>query len=131
MVRKKSKIPVIDAEEGLSGVWTHINKQVNEDFTKHGPTSTLPTPSIGGDVDVFDDFVVDSEILKDVDSEGRCVITDHEKFVLFNLYCPAITVDPLESPEKYEMRIQFKRTFAGILPNMSQIFQISLYRQDL
>ena len=120
LVRKKSKIPVIDAEEGLSGVWTRVNKQVNEDLTKRKSTSTLPTPSIGGNIDVFDDFVADSEILKDVDSEGRCVITDHEKFVLFNLYCPAISVDPLESPEKYEMRIQFKRTFLNMLTHRSK-----------
>ena len=63
---EKIKIPVIDAEEGLSGVWTQ-NKQANEDLTKRKSSSTLPTPSIGGNIDVFDDFVADNEILKDVD----------------------------------------------------------------
>lgn len=31
------------------------------------------------------------EELLAIDLEGRCVITDHEAFILFNLYGPAIT----------------------------------------
>ena len=31
------------------------------------------------------------EELLAIDLEGRCVITDHETFILFNLYGPAIT----------------------------------------
>ena len=120
LVRKKSKIPIVDAEEGLSGVWSHANKQSNGDTRNSVANATLPAPSIGGNTGPFDDFIVDSEVLKDVDSEGRCVITDHEKFVLFNLYCPAITIDPLESPEKYELRIQFKRTFLSMLKRRSK-----------
>ncbi|XP_059438013.1 DNA-(apurinic or apyrimidinic site) endonuclease 2 isoform X2 [Corylus avellana] len=47
------------------------------------------------------------ELLK-VDSEGRCVITDHGHFVLFNLYGPRAECDDTE-------RIQFKLTFFKIL----------------
>ncbi|KAL3525270.1 hypothetical protein ACH5RR_013642 [Cinchona calisaya] len=47
------------------------------------------------------------ELLK-VDNEGRCVITDHSHFVLFNVYGPRADCDDTE-------RIQFKLTFFKIL----------------
>ncbi|XP_022741958.1 DNA-(apurinic or apyrimidinic site) lyase 2 isoform X2 [Durio zibethinus] len=47
------------------------------------------------------------ELLK-VDSEGRCIITDHGHFVLFNLYGPRAESDDAE-------RIQFKLNFFKIL----------------
>nr|GME04753.1 DNA-(apurinic or apyrimidinic site) lyase 2 [Ipomoea batatas] len=47
------------------------------------------------------------ELLK-VDSEGRCIITDHGHFVLFNIYGPRAGSDDSE-------RIQFKLTFFKIL----------------
>uniref|UniRef100_A0A2N9ICZ6 DNA-(apurinic or apyrimidinic site) endonuclease 2 n=1 Tax=Fagus sylvatica TaxID=28930 RepID=A0A2N9ICZ6_FAGSY len=54
----------------------------------------------------LEEFAKD-ELLK-VDSEGRCVITDHDHFVLFNLYCPRAECDDTQ-------RIQFKLTFFKIL----------------
>ncbi|XP_058187512.1 DNA-(apurinic or apyrimidinic site) endonuclease 2 isoform X2 [Rhododendron vialii] len=47
------------------------------------------------------------ELLK-IDSEGRCVITDHGHFVLFNIYGPRAVSDDRE-------RIQFKHTFFMML----------------
>ncbi|XP_021274831.1 DNA-(apurinic or apyrimidinic site) lyase 2 [Herrania umbratica] len=47
------------------------------------------------------------ELLK-VDSEGRCIITDHGHFVLFNLYGPRAESDDAD-------RIQFKLNFFKIL----------------
>lgn len=47
------------------------------------------------------------ELLK-VDGEGRCIITDHGHFVLFNIYGPRAESDDTE-------RIQFKLTFFTIL----------------
>ncbi|KAK4262067.1 hypothetical protein QN277_027677 [Acacia crassicarpa] len=49
-----------------------------------------------------------NEELLSVDSEGRCIITDHGHFVLFNLYGPRADSDDTE-------RIQFKRNFFTIL----------------
>ena len=46
------------------------------------------------------------EELLAIDLEGRCVITDHGAFILFNLYGPAITSE--ESAEErfaYKMRL--------------------------
>ncbi|KAJ4844574.1 hypothetical protein Tsubulata_023592 [Turnera subulata] len=46
--------------------------------------------------------------LHKIDCEGRCVITDHSHFVLFNLYGPRADSDDAQ-------RIQFKLTFYKIL----------------
>lgn len=54
----------------------------------------------------LEDFCRD-ELLQ-VDSEGRCVITDHGHFVLFNVYGPRAVADDME-------RGQFKLTFFKIL----------------
>ncbi|CAM8905176.1 unnamed protein product [Rhodiola kirilowii] len=54
------------------------------------------------------------ELLK-VDSEGRCVVTDHGHFVLFNLYGPRAGCDDTE-------RIQFKMTFYKVLQKRWEVF---------
>jgi hypothetical protein len=41
-----------------------------------------------------------------IDAEGRCVITDHGHFVLFNIYGPAIT-----DASTAEQRMQYKLMF--------------------
>ncbi|KAI3861395.1 hypothetical protein MKW98_000347 [Papaver atlanticum] len=51
---------------------------------------------------------ISKEELLEVDSEGRCVITDHGHFVLFNIYGPRADHDDKE-------RTQFKLTFYNIL----------------
>lgn len=43
--------------------------------------------------------------LKELDSEGRCIITDHGLFVLFNVYFPN------DGQENLESRLQFKMDF--------------------
>ncbi|XP_043713869.1 DNA-(apurinic or apyrimidinic site) endonuclease 2 isoform X2 [Telopea speciosissima] len=47
------------------------------------------------------------DLLK-LDSEGRCIITDHGHFILFNIYGPRAQCDDAE-------RLQFKRTFFNML----------------
>ena len=37
--------------------------------------------------------------LKELDSEGRCIVTDHGAFVLFNVYIPALSME-----EQFEVR---------------------------
>lgn len=55
------------------------------------------------------------ELLK-IDSEGRCVITDHGHFVLFNVY------GPRAGPEDVE-RIQFKANFFKIMQKRWELLQ--------
>lgn len=46
------------------------------------------------------------EELLAIDLEGRCVITDHESFILFNLYGPAITSEENAADRfAYKMRL--------------------------
>jgi len=43
--------------------------------------------------------------LRALDSEGRCVVTDHGAFVLFNMYCP----NSGESEERFNFKLRFNR----------------------
>ncbi|RLN13849.1 hypothetical protein BBJ28_00023659 [Nothophytophthora sp. Chile5] len=43
-----------------------------------------------------------SKTLSELEAEGRCVITDHQAFVLINTYCPA-----LASADRLEYKLQF------------------------
>ncbi|XP_047321737.1 DNA-(apurinic or apyrimidinic site) endonuclease 2 [Impatiens glandulifera] len=78
------------AEEGFTGVLDRSN----------GEEKTLRR-ACG-----LEDFTKD-ELIK-VDSEGRCVITDHGHFVLFNIYGPRAVSDDTD-------RVQFKKKFYQIL----------------
>lgn len=53
-----------------------------------------------------------------IDLEGRCVITDHGHFILFNLYGPAIT-----NEESAEERFAYKlRLYKVTCPPCAQLF---------
>ncbi|GFQ05045.1 DNA-(apurinic or apyrimidinic site) lyase 2 [Phtheirospermum japonicum] len=54
----------------------------------------------------LEDFSTDE--LQKIDGEGRCIISDHEHFVLFNVYGPRAESDDTE-------RIQYKRNFFNVL----------------
>ncbi|PSS00476.1 DNA-(apurinic or apyrimidinic site) lyase [Actinidia chinensis var. chinensis] len=82
------------AEEGFTGVLE----------TSKGSRSREEKRS--GKAEGLEEFTKE-ELLK-VDSEGRCVITDHGHFVLFNIYGPRAQSDDVE-------RIQFKDTFFKVL----------------
>ena len=47
----------------------------------------------------------DPNELKTVDSEGRCVVTDHGAFVLFNVYCP----NAGGGEDRYDYKLRFNR----------------------
>ncbi|XP_022841646.1 DNA-(apurinic or apyrimidinic site) lyase 2 isoform X2 [Olea europaea var. sylvestris] len=82
----------LSAEEGFTGLL--------ENFS--GYASRRDDSVVEG----LEGFSVD-ELLK-VDREGRCIITDHGHFVLFNVYGPRAECDDTE-------RIQFKFNFFKIL----------------
>ncbi|XP_075085893.1 DNA-(apurinic or apyrimidinic site) endonuclease 2 [Nicotiana tabacum] len=84
----------IAAEEGFTGLLG----------TSNGYESRKDEcPSIAEGLECFSR----DELLK-VDSEGRCLITDHGHFVLFNIYGPRAVQDDSD-------RIQFKLTFFKML----------------
>ncbi|KAK3024459.1 hypothetical protein RJ639_042991 [Escallonia herrerae] len=84
----------VDAEEGFTGLL--------ENARGFG-TGKDEFPYVAEGLEEFS-----SEVLLKVDSEGRCIITDHGHFVLFNIYGPRAECDDTE-------RIQFKHTFFKIL----------------
>ncbi|KAL5706004.1 DNA-(apurinic or apyrimidinic site) lyase [Ranunculus cassubicifolius] len=74
---------------------------------EEGFTGLLAKPHISQIApDTFQGF--STEHLLTIDSEGRCVITDHGHFVLFNIYGPRAASDDTE-------RIDFKLNFFNIL----------------
>ncbi|XP_075484244.1 DNA-(apurinic or apyrimidinic site) endonuclease 2 isoform X2 [Primulina tabacum] len=84
----------VSAEEGFTGV---LGNSAGFGSRKS------ECPSI---VEGLEDFST-IELLK-VDGEGRCIVTDHGHFVLFNVYGPRAGCDDAE-------RIQFKLSFFSIL----------------
>ena len=48
--------------------------------------------------------VFDRATLEELDGEGRCVITDHGAFVLFNIYFPRAC---MEEVERYSFKVRF------------------------
>ncbi|KAJ8771014.1 hypothetical protein K2173_023339 [Erythroxylum novogranatense] len=81
----------VAAEEGFTGLVNHCKGEKD---------------IVAGIVNGLEEFERD-ELLK-IDSEGRCVFTDHHHFVLFNLYGPRAESDDTE-------RIEFKLKFFKIL----------------
>ncbi|CAL5324273.1 unnamed protein product [Camellia sinensis] len=84
----------VAAEEGFTGVLERSKGSRSGEDERPGKAEGL------------EEFTKE-ELLK-VDCEGRCVITDHGHFVLFNIYGPRAESDDTE-------RIQFKLTFFTIL----------------
>ncbi|QCD82066.1 AP endonuclease 2 [Vigna unguiculata] len=79
------------AEEGFTGLLE--NSQASKD----------ELPFMTDDLKEFS-----KDELISLDSEGRCIITDHTHFVLFNVYGPRAANDDTE-------RIQFKQKFYSVL----------------
>ncbi|KAL8472434.1 hypothetical protein ACS0TY_029589 [Phlomoides rotata] len=84
----------VSAEEGFTGVLKESSGLLSR---KSEYSST---------VEGLEEF--SSEELLKIDGEGRCIITDHEHFVLFNVYGPRAQSDDTE-------RIQFKHKFFNIM----------------
>uniref|UniRef100_A0AAV1UG40 DNA-(apurinic or apyrimidinic site) endonuclease n=1 Tax=Peronospora matthiolae TaxID=2874970 RepID=A0AAV1UG40_9STRA len=77
----KNDLPTVAAEEGLTGLW-QTKDSVGHLGTLHNGLSP--------------------KLVHDLESEGRCVITDHQAFVLVNTYCPA-----LASADRLEYKLYF------------------------
>lgn len=88
----------LEAEEGFTGLLG--NSQTSKDNL----------PFLTEDLEEFS-----KDELLSLDSEGRCIITDHTHFVLFNVYGPRAGSDDTE-------RIQFKKKFYRILQKRWESF---------
>ncbi|KAK6924489.1 Endonuclease/exonuclease/phosphatase [Dillenia turbinata] len=86
------------AEEGVTGLLENSSTRKDE------------VPSIAEGLEEYS-----REDLLKIDSEGRCIITDHSHFVLFNVYGPRADPDDTE-------RLQFKHTFFEVLQKRWESF---------
>ncbi|CAI5723750.1 unnamed protein product [Hyaloperonospora brassicae] len=77
----KRDLPTVAAEEGLTGLW-RTKTSVGHLGTLHKELSP--------------------KLVQELESEGRCLITDHQAFVLLNTYCPA-----LASTDRLEYKLYF------------------------
>ncbi|KJE88870.1 apurinic/apyrimidinic endonuclease 2, variant 1 [Capsaspora owczarzaki ATCC 30864] len=83
---KKGIATPIAAQDGLTG-----RRVVKPPEPSSASVTSVPLQT--GDVIKPDGLLpdysdMDPTVLDALDSEGRCVVTDHDRFVLFNLYCP-------------------------------------------
>ncbi|KAL2907098.1 DNA-(apurinic or apyrimidinic site) lyase 2 [Bienertia sinuspersici] len=92
----------VAAEEGFTGLLESPNG------SEHRSGNHI------SDMEILTEFPKD-ELLK-IDGEGRCVITDHGHFVLFNVY------GPRADPEDAE-RIQFKANFFKTMQKRWELLQ--------
>eukprot|EP01105_Mastigella_eilhardi_P003714 TRINITY_DN1484_c0_g1_i4.p1 TRINITY_DN1484_c0_g1~~TRINITY_DN1484_c0_g1_i4.p1 ORF type:complete len:463 (+),score=111.39 TRINITY_DN1484_c0_g1_i4:1149-2537(+) len=91
---RKDTVPVLHAEEGITG-------QLIPNGTSSGDTRwSAARGSVGGPYP--DAPSGDGKDFVELDSEGRCVVTDHGQFLLFNLYIPNAA-----SPERLEFKLHY------------------------
>ncbi|KAG6963242.1 hypothetical protein JG687_00006682 [Phytophthora cactorum] len=86
---------------GYSGVVTFVKSDLPTVAAEEGLTGLLRTKDSVGHVGSLHDELP-SKLVNDLDAEGRCIITDHQAFVLLNTYCPA-----LASADRLEYKLQF------------------------
>jgi len=96
---------------GYSGVATYCRHSATPTHAEEGLAGTLPCPGdrVGGTEGLQMEF--SSEELRELDNEGRCVVTRHKvqdgpSLVVINVYCPR--VDP-ERDERKRYKMQFFR----------------------
>eukprot|EP00736_Rhodelphis_marinus_P002884 Rmarinus@m.5794 len=106
-------------KKGYSGVATYVNKHpkaAEEGFCGGLASATevdpgcVPGGSIVGDAEVVNQLLREfSEAQRNAfDSEGRCVVTDHDSFVLFNVYFP----NGGRGEERLNFKLDYYRAFA-------------------
>ncbi|XP_074304465.1 DNA-(apurinic or apyrimidinic site) endonuclease 2 [Silene latifolia] len=93
----------VAAEEGFTGLLENSRGEIKSRSVE-----------VFADMECLEDFQRD-ELLK-IDCEGRCVITDHGHFVLFNVYGPRADPDDVE-------RVQFKADFYKIMQKRWELLQ--------
>lgn len=61
------------------------------------------------------------EEIKELDLEGRCVVTVHADFVLFNVYAPALTIET-EIEDRMRLKVKWFQ-----VPTPSFVFTFDLF----
>ena len=90
------------SKSGYSGVATFCRKTTSVPFESFSSLGSFIN-SQSFDLEQLDTSWID---IAELDAEGRCLITDHGEFVLFNIYAPALT-----SEDSIADRIEFKMSW--------------------
>ena len=99
--RTRTACPVA-AEEGITGTLPPILSTLPSSTSASPLPSSLTSP-VGHNTALLSAHSANE--LRDLDSEGRCIITDHGSFLLFNVYVP----------NSGESRDEFKLRFLALL----------------
>jgi AP endonuclease-2 len=87
---RRSRVPVLDAQVGFTGLLPQPTTAAAAADQQQQQQQSPPPPDLPpylADLWRSDD----PARLRALDSEGRCVVTDHGAFLLFNVYVPAVT----------------------------------------
>lgn len=101
-----------NSPRGYSGTATFCRTGVCLPFAAESGFSGLADGGLSAHTDLTAGGAFSIEELRNLDSEGRVVVTDHGAFVLYNVYGPAITS---EDPEQAKVRVAFKMRFYAAL----------------
>lgn len=93
--RTATAVPLA-ADEGFTGL-LHVNRNGEIEGGK---------ARVGWYEEVLDTEGMSRQELLQLDREGRCLVTDHGSFVLFNLYGPSVGCD---NEERYDFKLKFYR----------------------
>lgn len=118
----KCEIPTVNAEEGLTGLWKtetavgHVG-DVHDEVRKAIVLCVPFDNSLQALLSHLPQF--GSKLVNELESEGRCVITDHQAFVVVNLYCPMV---------RNSERLEFKLAFHQLVQDRVKALQAAKRR---
>ena len=80
----------VAAEEGVTGTWPVLSAATSSAPSSPPTATATATASLGSSIGHNSALLshLSAAELRELDSEGRCVITDHGSFLLFNVYVP-------------------------------------------
>ncbi|KAI8898449.1 exodeoxyribonuclease III Xth, partial [Globomyces pollinis-pini] len=89
--------------KGYAGVATFVKSNISPVMVEQGFSGLLSTTNLGHLDDLHQHYTADT--LKQLDSEGRVLITDHQYFILFNIYYP----NSGETDDRHEFKMIFSK----------------------
>jgi len=108
---RQSVCQTVAAQEGVTGV-------LHDAGEKAGPNHLFTTGFCDAAATIWQRY--SREESQAIDGEGRCVVTDHASFVLFNLYGPAITNEE-SAKERFAYKLQFYKALEVRIDALRQL----------
>eukprot|EP00750_Incisomonas_marina_P017939 INCI2651.3.p1 GENE.INCI2651.3~~INCI2651.3.p1 ORF type:complete len:928 (+),score=136.14 INCI2651.3:177-2960(+) len=108
-VKESAAVTVVAAQDGITALLDNHGDTIVQATGGDDDEEDVGAGSVdrNGDGDSQSLAFWDADLLQELDSEGRCVVTDHGAFVLFNVYAPAYS--------ETEGRVKFKKRYHSLL----------------